>query len=469
METVRIADLGGLSACSISGKVIRTFEARGSFIATIIDDSGKLDVANASPFTLGSFVKASGNLSRRGRSLELQAETIEPLVQEQEELAKRIERFLEEKSTPEERPMLIQDGVMKNLWPKVLECARRLKEACFLERPILLRHHGDADGISGAIAIYRGVGALGGRLFSNQNPHATYDMPDALRDINTVRSLSESTEGPVLLLIDMGSGPDSSDALSVAKGAGFEIIIIDHHPLSSPVSESADVILSPMLAGATSYYTAGLLAGEVANALGGPDPSELQRISLAGDKSGLVPSDPLFMKKALALDYIGKYSRFQSTLEFYSSVLSDERMLVSIQNQATAKLESATRLAKESIKIKELPNGFRLCTANLQKAFRPGSFPSKGMLCGVIHDQVRSEMSGPLVTIGYSGRLISIRANLEARERGFDANALINEVRRELVNSIESGGGHDVAASVHVSEGFENIVLEEIVRHISSL
>jgi RecJ-like exonuclease len=272
-----------------------------------------------------------------------------------------------------------------------------------------------------------------------------------------------------MVLVDIGSGTESADAFGVLKGAGFEVLVIDHHPLSEQVSEAADHVLNPALVGGSSYYTAGLLAGEVAKAMGGPDVAWLQRMSLAGDKSGLMGKDPESAKKALAIDYLGKYSKFPNTLDFYVSVLSNEKMLESIYRQATGKLESATRIARESLKVKELSNGFRLCTANLQKAFRPGSFPGKGILCGALHDQVQAEMTGPLVTIGYSGRLISIRANSEARERGFDANAIINEVRRELTNSVESGGGHDIAASLHVSEGFENIVLEEIVRHISSL
>ena len=132
-------------------------------------------------------------------------------------------------------------------------------------------------------------------------------------------------------------------------------------------------------------------------------------------------------------------------------------------------MERAARIAKESLKVKELENGFRLCTFNLERAIQPGSFPGKGMLCGALHDLVSAEMKGPLVTIGYSGRLISIRANKEARERGFDANSIINGIRRELINAIETGGGHDVAASIHVHDGFENIVLEELVRHIGAL
>ncbi|MFH0817419.1 MAG: DHH family phosphoesterase [Candidatus Micrarchaeota archaeon] len=467
MQGTKISEVKDAVECSVSGRVIRTFEARGSFFATLIDESGKIDVASGSPSKVGSLIVATGKAIKRGGALEFVATEVSPLTIGQEETAKQIDAFIERSCRPVEAPMLIQDGVTKSLHHVALECAKRLLTACFLARPVVMRYHGDADGISGALALFRAM--KGRRLFSTQNWHTTYEIQDAIRDLNYVRALGESTLGPVAVLVDSGSGEESTDALGLLRGAGFEIIIIDHHPLASSISENTDSILSPMLSGATSYYTAGLLAGEVAKAMGGPDPTELQKISLAGDKSGLIPIDPALAKKALAIDYLGKYSRFQNTLEFYESVLSDEKMLSSVENQASAKLERAVHIARESLKAKELQNGFRLYTANLQKSFKAGEFPGKGMLCGALHDFVSAEMTGPVVTIGYSGRLFSIRANAEARARGFDANAMIGQIRRELINSIETGGGHDVAASLHASEGFENIVLDEIVRNIGSL
>ncbi len=469
MQVAAIADLNDCPEASVSGRVIRTFEAKGSFYSTVLDDSGKVKICSDEQQRVGSLVTATGKVSKHGTSLEMEAREVVLLSEGQEELARRIDAFVESRCRPVEAPMLIQDGITKSLQHLVLECAVRLLRASFLFRPIVARYHGDADGIAGALALSRAITSRGGRFVSSQNPQTVYEVPDAIRDINLVRSFGESTLGPLAVMVDSGSGEESADAIGLLKGAGFEVVLIDHHPLSAQVSENADCILSPMLVGATSYYTAGLLAGEVARAIGGPDPSELQRISLAGDKSGLVVLDQECKKKALALDYLGKYSKFQSNLEFYESVLSNEKMLASVQDQARQKLEKAVRLARESLKVKELRNGVRLCTVNLDKAFKPGSFPGKGILCGALHDQVASEMKGPIVTVGYSGRLVSMRANAEARERGFDANEMINQIKRELINSIESGGGHDVAASVHVSEGFENIVLEEVFRHIGSI
>ncbi|MFH1470653.1 MAG: DHH family phosphoesterase, partial [Candidatus Micrarchaeota archaeon] len=283
MERIAIADLAEGVDCQIAGKIIRTYEARGSFFLVLLDDSGKVCVRSNCPMNVGSLVTAKGKAERREEALEFVASSVEPMTEAQSEFSKAVGAFIETRTRPVESQMLIQDGVMKSLYHLILDCASRLLRARFLERPIVLRYHADADGISGAMCIARAVGICG--LFATQNPHTVYEVQDAIRDLNAVRSTGESTLGPVLVLVDSGSGEDSADAVSLLKGAGLEIIIIDHHPLGGAVSETADCIVSPMLVGATSYYTAGLLAGEVARAVGGPDPESLQRISLAGDKS----------------------------------------------------------------------------------------------------------------------------------------------------------------------------------------
>ncbi|MFH1448432.1 MAG: DHH family phosphoesterase [Candidatus Micrarchaeota archaeon] len=467
-DITKIADLQDGQECSISGKVIRTFERRGVFVSTILDDSGMLDVSTPDQLLLDSILTASGRVTKRKASIEMRVKDIAQ-VKDTGDISKRIDAFIESKSIPLESPPLIQDAIMNSIHPSILECAKRILLAHFLLRPIVLRYHCDADGICAALSIARPIRKGAGRFISFQNGGATYQLQDTLRDINMLRSFGESTGIPLFILVDMGSGPENTDSLDILRGAGVETVLIDHHPLSPDVSEMVDCIVSPATVSASSSYTAGLLSGEVSKSMGAENISILQKISLAGDKSDLMTHERESIRKALVLDYLGKYSKFPNTLEFYSGILSDEPMLNSLYMQASSKLENALRVAKESLKVKELSNGFRLCITNLQKAVRPRAFPGKGLICGVLHDYMASEMSGPLVTIGYSGKLISLRANTEARERGFDANAIISDIKRELINSIESGGGHDIAASVHVNEGFENIVLEEIIRHIYSL
>ncbi|MEW6329211.1 MAG: hypothetical protein AB1468_03785, partial [Candidatus Micrarchaeota archaeon] len=102
-------------------------------------------------------------------------------------------------------------------------------------------------------------------------------------------------------------------------------------------------------------------------------------------------------------------------------------------------------------------------------AAKKGEFPSGGKLCGKIHDDVSGETGAPLVTIGYGRRTISIRANQPALERGFSANLLIAHIKDELKNALESGGGHDGAASVRLNEGFGRIVRDEMLKYIGEI
>ena len=100
---------------------------------------------------------------------------------------------------------------------------------------------------------------------------------------------------------------------------------------------------------------------------------------------------------------------------------------------------------------------------------RSGEFPGKGKICGEVHDDFDRKLNAPIVTVGYGDRMMHFRANSKAREAGFNANKLIGELKSEMSNAIESGGGHDVAAGLRVNEGFERMVLEEIIKKMQEI
>ena len=64
---------------------------------------------------------------------------------------------------------------------------------------------------------------------------------------------------------------------------------------------------------------------------------------------------------------------------------------------------------------------------------------------------------------------MSFRANSAAKKAGFSATRIIAEIKAELTNAVDSGGGHDVAASIRANEGFLKIVLDEAVGKISQI
>jgi RecJ-like exonuclease len=363
-----------------------------------------------------------------------------------------------------------------------VKAARIIRKAVFEMRPIVIRHHNDCDGISGALLIRKAVSELMEKenfdqevkrklLYTNQNNSAVYETGDALKDISIFRGV-ESNGRPLIVLIDFSSNSDSVDSLSLLRGANFEIVLIDHHPPDVELKGYVDCFLSPWMHSGNSHYSAGFLAGEVAKKVSNIKAAEIQTLALIGDRSQLIDfenqSEEL-KRKALFLDFLGTYSKFPNTLEFYESVLYNQKIIDSLYGQAMSKIEASKKIAMEYLKIKDLGNGFKLCLVRLDRAVKKGEFPGKGKLTSHIHDELKVKFNAPLITVGYGGTSINFRANKEAKENGFDANKIIVSLKNELKNAIASGGGHDVAAGIKVNRGFGKIVLEEIVKNIEMI
>ncbi len=353
---------------------------------------------------------------------------------------------------------IISDEVTERLAPEIKKAAEFISDAGKEKNHVLIRFHNDADGVCGGIAIAK---VVGGRYTAIQNNSAVYRMSDAMRDAAGLKSESNS----LLILIDFGANDESIDSLEMMKAAGIEIIIIDHHPPNKKVGKLVSLFVSPWNAGGDSDYSAGFLCSEIAREAG-LDAEEIGRISLAGDKSGLYEPSEEEVKKALVLDYVASYGGFPNTINFYESILAKKSLFLSLYSQASDKIENAFSLAKANTKVKEVGN-FKIALVAHDKATKHREFPGKGKAVGLVFDDLKG--SGPFVAIGHGKRVINFRANREAVDAGFNATELIREIKKELKEAIISGGGHSVAASMRVEEGYSKVVLEEVLKRIGEI
>ena len=460
---------------AIAGKIMRIRESQGLFIYTLADETGHIDVASYSRFELGDSAKVSGDAKKHAGHFEVYATEMDRLLDPSRGLVeKAVELAIEKESMPRKCEPLLDDEVMGALAKPFDDCARRIRRAIFSFRPILIRYNGDADGICAGLSLKRAIeSVMGGdakrRLFFAQNNPAIYSPGDALRDVSLIRMLPEQMEKPLFLLVDFAANSESVEALELLKGAGVEIAIIDHHPFDAKAPTLLDCFVSPLTCNGTSHYCAGLLAGEVAKRVNDVDVSELQRTAMAGDKSRLVERSEQHERLATAVDFLAIYQKDTSTLDFFDASVRDKAFMDSVYTQAVAKMQQSHAIAKEFVKIKDLPNGFKLCKLKLDAAAKKGEFPTKGKATGLIHDELAAQADVPIVTLVYGERMISIRANLKAKERGFNASKMIDQLKAEMKNAVESGGGHDVAASIKVNKGFGKIVLDWVCSWIEKL
>jgi len=409
-------------------------------------------VFSAEPLEEGKayFFEAECNETPSG--LEAHAEKAVPLTEKEENALKQlIEAQVAGQTTCREPPLLFEDEGLRKLIPSAKKCAQRIMRAAQELRPILLRHHDDGDGVCGGLCMRAAIKdylkrcrlpSFNLQLKIVQTGSSIYSIADARQD-----AMEAGPVKPLLLLVDFGSSDESQGARREALDSGFEIICIDHHPFQKKPEEAAELV-SPFVFGLNSDYCAGLLAYEVASAIA-EIPVEWAWTALKSDNSSFARKE--FEKHAAAIDYLILDSPTSRPLDYYEELLSDEKGMENAFAVASAKVARATEKALQHAEVIDLGPGKALLVKVGKVLSKRIRYPSKGRLMNALHTKYSEKLDCPLVSIGYEGDKILLRANRKMAAAGFDANVIIQELKREMPSVVESGGGHNVAASMKVA------------------
>jgi len=349
--------------------------------------------------------------------------------------------------------LLFENTASSELKPKMKKIAKKLLAAKELNRYVLLRFHGDADGIAGALALKKVL-----RFRAYQQNSAVYSPKDAVNDLGNLHHENR----PLVILLDFGTNEESIDGLKLLKAGGLEVISIDHHPLHEEVSKYAGILLSPWINGFqdASKYTAGYLASEIANMCGAENCTRFARIACAGDKSDVAEPGEEDVKAALVLDYLAMHASFGNSLDFYSDVLEKDELYSSIYRQASEKIREAVENAFPRVKKTE-KEGLVVYIVPLDGIVVPKEFPNRSKVTTAIFEKFKTGL--PMATIGYGKRTIILRGNDAFRERGNNFSDIIERVSASMKDFIMSGGGHAKAAAVRVEEGYEKSTVDRII------
>ncbi len=360
-------------------------------------------------------------------------------------------------------PALLRDDMTSKMSQRLREAALTILAAKMLGRSVMLRFHGDADGISGAFAITK---ILPCKAF--QQNSAAYTVRDALRDIAAIGQESR----PLVIILDFGSGENCSEGLSLIKAAGIEFLVIDHHPIDPKFIAEKDQthLVNPFLFGNdASKYTAGYLACEIAAMCGLPQERalELARIACSGDKSDILKSGGSDARKALVLDYLAAHISFGNNLDFYRNVMEKQDLFDSIAVQADETIEEA---AAKAIAGMKRVRGKKLDIAyfSLEGIAKRGEWPSSSKITTRVYDKLRAENPRALFCIGYTDRSIIMRLNDEAVAMGLSANELAKSIAASMADFFEGGGGHAKAGAIRAKSGFAKELLNALVKLASS-
>ncbi|ASJ05750.1 DHH family phosphoesterase [Thermococcus barossii] len=509
----------------LRGKVTQIQVTGGPTVFTITDGTGITWAAafeapgvRAYPnINVGDIVEIIGKVAFHSGEIQIEVSDMARLWgPEAAEVKKRIEEELDRRAQPQDVGFLVESEVLEKLKPKIMKAAFMIRRAIYEGRPILLRHHADADGYTSGLALEYAIVPLieqvspdsGARwkLFKRRPSRAPfYELEDVLKDIIFMVEDHEKFGDPLPLLVIVDNGGTSEDipAYKRIRAFGVPIVVIDHHDPREWVSEDkakvddyVDVHVNPHHI-KRGYYelTAGMLATEVARFIN-PDVEDrikhLPAIAGTGDRSkapefyqyleiakkakGLDEED--LKKIAEVIDHEAYFWKFMDGHGIIDEILlltgnlqRHRELINAIYPEVREKQEKALKASLPHVKSVVLPNGIRFNTIDIELFAPKFSYPSPGKLSGLIHDHFKEKYGedAPILTLAYGPDFAVVRASDGMAAYNFDLNEIIPRLQEALPSAGIEGGGHSYAGSIKFFEGMRKEVLEEFAKQVLKL
>ena len=355
--------------------------------------------------------------------------------------------------------------ILSSMHQSFLNSSKLLIKKLITASPIIVRFHNDADGSSGAYALYLAMNELI-KLFDVQyKPHITwtmqktvsYGIEDALDDSH-MASQYTSIEKPLLLITDFGTSKQSNAGVEKALEK-LDIIWLEHHPIEEGFNyKKINNYINPWLFGGDSNITAGFLSCVFAYYLSGLELNELENASMIGDYSTYADFKKPGVELSAFLDMVTSDPRIISSVSNnltpveIASVLNDKERYASLLSSAKIKMEESIHAAMGKIRQYRSKTLLIYVSDFSLSRNRESRYPLPGRFSSKLLDYLSSKNTLPCVLILHFGFYISIRIDKKIAEK-LDILNIINTLKSEHEDDVEAGGGHISAASIKVSEG----------------
>ncbi len=491
----------------IEGEIAQIKQTSGPTIFTVVDESG---TANAAAFieagvraypevNLGDIVSLTGEVMQRNNQLQIEARSMAVMDPgDAGEVRGRIDAALEKRAEPPDLPFLIESEVLDALRPRMRQVAKEIRKAVLTARPIILRHHADADGICAAVAIEQAVTALLREsagdfdaeyfLFKRSPSKAPfYEVEDITRDLDFALkdNVRYGQKMPLILLMDNGSTEEDMPSLKLTRIYGLPVMVVDHHHPDKVVDDYLIGHVNPYLAGGDYGITAGMLGTEIARMVNPAIEDQIRHlpaIAGVGDRSEaperaryLAVAAPGYSEDdcrdiALALDYEQFWLRFGDGRELVKDILNlsgkperHEQFVDLLVEEANHAIEEQLSAIMPHVESRVLQNGAHLFMLDVEIFAHRFTFPPPGKTSGEVHDRlVKAHPGEPVVTIGFGPDFAVLRS------RGVMMNIprMVRELHSEISGGGVSGGGHLVVGSIKFVEGMRDVVLDSLIQKI---
>jgi len=497
---------------SITGRINRIIQTGGPTVFVFNDGTGNLSLKGfispgerAHPeIEEGNCVSAIINVGEFQGEMEGEIVKIKKLDEEQTKyFIKSLDKIEKERARVEPPEFLVESPILDKLKQKFVEAATEIRLAVIQDRPIIVRHHNDADGYSSGFALERAIiplinkqhGSLKApwEFFARAPCQAPfYQIDDSIRDTaNSLRNVAKfSNKMPLIIIADNGSSPEDLIAIKQGKIHGADFIVVDHHGFDEDViSAEVKVHINPFLVEESgSDYSAGMLCTELARFINPKVENISQIAAMAGFADRIELGNPDTMKDylkiaesedytkellndiSLVIDYVSAKVRFMEVREYVEVLFGEPReqqkKLVSLMAPYIKELDRKGLAIGKANAVQEEIGNVTLQSIEIEKSFPGfGFFPKPGRSVGLIHDDLQKEMGvTSLVTAGIMNTAITLRATDEAN---FSVHELLKYLNKKLPNAFVNGGGHKNAGSLNFIPARKDEVVQYMREFIS--
>ena len=486
---------------AMNGRVENLFQTSGPTIFQVFDGDQLIELAGFSgagiraypEINIGDFVKISYSVLEHNGRKRPEISFMEKLEgTEKEALEKEIKRKFQEKIAPRETSFMIQSQTLEKMKERFMDAARKIREAVFTGRTIIIRHHADTDGFVSGIALERAIMPLIQsrteeewkyyRRSVSRTPF--YAIEDAIRDITFYIDRKQKGEErpPLLILLDNGSTEEDLVGIQKARIYGIDMIVIDHHnPGEADVDKFVDVHINPHLFGSDRNLTAGMLSAELARfvnpvenigflpALAGAGDyakgAEMDQYMKIAEKQGLSLDE--LKKISLCIDYEAYYLGYIEGKGLIDDLLREDmerhkNMIELLYAEIQARLKTALEIVDKYKKVSAL-NGMVLVELDLENTIMRREYPNIGKVTGLLFEKYLKE-SPNTVVLGVTEDMCVIRASETC---GFSIQDFMKRITGRVMGF--SGGGHENAGTIKYIKIVKQDILNELRAYVAEL
>ena len=496
----------------VTGLIDQVAQTGGPTIFSLTDGTATLALkafegagVRAHPeINVGDAVKATITVQEYNEELEGEVSKMEKLEnKEKEVILNNIDKTQRKRAEVTHTSFLVQDVILDKLKDRFVKAATEVRLAIIQNRPIIIRHHNDADGYSSGYSLERAILPLIAKQhtsvkaaweFYTRSPISApmYELEDSIRD--TSHSLSNaakfSNKMPLVLVVDTGSGEKDLLGIQQGKVHGIDFIVVDHHAFDKDlISAEVMVHINPFLVGEDgAKFSAGMLCTEFSRFINpNPNLNIIQIPAMAGmadridnpkaiseylklaEKKGYTKE--LLNDISTVIDFISVKVRFMEAREYievlFGEPMEKQKALVNLLVPYIRDLEKKGLEIAKNASTSEKIGQCTLQTLEIEKSFARGFYPKPGKCVSILHDYMNeSKKVEKLVTIGLMPDACTMRATAES---SFSVNELVDVLQKSLPDAFVEGGGHKQAGSIRFIPSKQSAVIKAIKDYIKKL